>query len=239
MAKRYFFRAGFSKQALILAQRVSFLQGCPSPKAAWGKSGVASSSKGSDWIRPVFAHPFPLNSGAPIASGNFMATYGDALSYTLIMDLAQLMGAPLFKTNGWTQFNCFSSQTLCMWKGGSKRQSCVDTFHTIWALSNFAGRGGYATFLRDAPLGAPVIYTMRYITASLLLKTYKEVLLIQAVLTSLNISKTLHLLKSFYHISKFWIVPYCRVTVHSHSSLPQTQSLFVNSDQNWNDNFLY
>ncbi len=41
-----------------------------------------------------------------------MATYGVALSYTLIMDLAQLMGAPLFKTNGWTQSNCFSSQTL-------------------------------------------------------------------------------------------------------------------------------
>ncbi len=28
-------------------------------------------SKGSDWIRLVFAHPFPLNSRAPIASANF------------------------------------------------------------------------------------------------------------------------------------------------------------------------
>ena len=27
-------------------------------------------AKGSDWIRLVFTHPFPLNSGAPIASGN-------------------------------------------------------------------------------------------------------------------------------------------------------------------------
>ena len=29
-------------------------------------------AKGSDWIRLVFAHPFLLNSGAPIASGNFI-----------------------------------------------------------------------------------------------------------------------------------------------------------------------
>ena len=29
--------------------------------------------KGSDWIRLVFSHPFPLNSGAPIASGNFIS----------------------------------------------------------------------------------------------------------------------------------------------------------------------
>ncbi len=29
--------------------------------------------KGSDWIRLVFAHPFPLNSRAPIASANFIA----------------------------------------------------------------------------------------------------------------------------------------------------------------------
>ena len=29
--------------------------------------------KGSDWIRLIFAHPFPLNSGAPIASGNFIS----------------------------------------------------------------------------------------------------------------------------------------------------------------------
>ncbi len=42
-----------------------------------------------------------------------MATYGVASSYTLIMELAQLMGAPLFKTDGWAQSNCFFfSQTL-------------------------------------------------------------------------------------------------------------------------------
>ena len=32
-----------------------------------------------------------------------MATYGVASSYTLMMELAQLMGATLFKTNGWAQ----------------------------------------------------------------------------------------------------------------------------------------
>ncbi len=34
--------------------------------------GHHSSTKGSDWIRLLFAHPFPLNSGAPIASANFI-----------------------------------------------------------------------------------------------------------------------------------------------------------------------
>ena len=29
--------------------------------------------KGSDWIRLVFAHPSPLNSGAPIASANLIS----------------------------------------------------------------------------------------------------------------------------------------------------------------------
>ncbi len=70
-------------------------------------------NKGSDWIRLVFAHPFPLNSGAPIAPANFISDGKvQVSSYTLIMDLAQLMGASLFKTNGWAQSNCFSSQTL-------------------------------------------------------------------------------------------------------------------------------
>ena len=32
-----------------------------------------ASSNGSDWIRLVFAHPFPLNNGAPIASANFIS----------------------------------------------------------------------------------------------------------------------------------------------------------------------
>ncbi len=63
-----------------------------------------------DRIRLVFAHPFPLNCGAPFASANFISdgkvqvsTYGVASSYTLMMKLAQLMGAPFFKTNGWAQ----------------------------------------------------------------------------------------------------------------------------------------
>ncbi len=30
-------------------------------------------SKGSDWIKLVFAHPFPLNSGAPVASANLIS----------------------------------------------------------------------------------------------------------------------------------------------------------------------
>ncbi len=34
---------------------------------------ILSNRKVSDWIRLVFAHPFPLNSGAPIASGNFIS----------------------------------------------------------------------------------------------------------------------------------------------------------------------
>ncbi len=46
-----------------------------------GNEGNVTSYKGSDWIRLVFAHPFPLNNGAPIVSANFisdgkvMATY--------------------------------------------------------------------------------------------------------------------------------------------------------------------
>ena len=34
-------------------------------------SGI--NEKGSDWIRLVFAHMFPLNSGAPFASANFIS----------------------------------------------------------------------------------------------------------------------------------------------------------------------
>ncbi len=38
----------------------------------------AALNKGSDWIRLVFAHPFPLNNGAPVASANLRLedTYG-------------------------------------------------------------------------------------------------------------------------------------------------------------------
>ncbi len=57
--------------------------------------------KGSDWIRLVFAHPFPLNSRAPIASGNFISDGKVQVSpYTLIMDLAQLMGLRYLKPTG-------------------------------------------------------------------------------------------------------------------------------------------
>ncbi len=34
---------------------------------------MAKIIKGSDWIRLEFAHPFPLNNGAPIASANFIS----------------------------------------------------------------------------------------------------------------------------------------------------------------------
>ncbi len=37
------------------------------------KYWLNSIGKGSDWIRLVFAHTFPLNSGAPIASANFIS----------------------------------------------------------------------------------------------------------------------------------------------------------------------
>ena len=64
--------------------------------------------KGCDWIRLIFAHRFPLNSRAPIASfikpkTFVMATYGAASSYTLMLELAQLMGAPFIKTYRWAQ----------------------------------------------------------------------------------------------------------------------------------------
>ncbi len=75
--------------------------------------------KGSDWIRLVFAHPFPLNSRAPIASANFIAhgkvqvsTYGVASSYTLMMEPVQLIGAKLFKTNGWAQSSPYPVSTF-------------------------------------------------------------------------------------------------------------------------------
>ena len=55
-----------------------------------------------DWIRLVFAHPFPLDSRAPIASANIIA-HGKVQVSPLMMEPAQLMGAPLFKTKGWAQ----------------------------------------------------------------------------------------------------------------------------------------
>ncbi len=66
--------------------------------------------KASDWIRLVFAHLFPLNNRAPVASANFisdgkvqpfvMTTYGVASSYTLMMEHAQLMGALFLRQSG-------------------------------------------------------------------------------------------------------------------------------------------
>ncbi len=82
-----------------------------------------TSVKGSDWIRLVFAYPFPVNSGAPIASANFisdgkvMATYGVISSLTPMMELSKLMGAPLFKTDGWPQSNSYDG--ACPTNGGS------------------------------------------------------------------------------------------------------------------------
>ncbi len=76
----------------------------PLPPATYYKG------KGSDWIRLEFAHLFPWNSGAPIASANFISDgkvqvspYGVASSCILMKEPAQLMGAPLFKTNRWAQ----------------------------------------------------------------------------------------------------------------------------------------
>ncbi len=73
----------------------------------WGRHTInctLSYHKGSDWIRLVLAHLFPLNSRAPIASANFNANGKVQVSpYTLMMEPAQLMEAPLLKTNGWAQ----------------------------------------------------------------------------------------------------------------------------------------
>ncbi len=44
------------------------------------------------------------------------------------MDLAQLMGAPLFKTNEWAQSNCFSSQTLSFAAMNILTVTCVPLF---------------------------------------------------------------------------------------------------------------
>ncbi len=64
--------------------------------------------KGSDWIRLVFAHPFPLNNRALVASANFILDGKVQVSpFTLMMECAQLMGAPLFKTNGWAQSSTY------------------------------------------------------------------------------------------------------------------------------------
>ncbi len=70
--------------------------------------------KGSDWITPVYANPFPLNSRAAIVSANFISDgkvqvspYGVASSYILMMEPAQLMGALLFKTNWWAQSSLY------------------------------------------------------------------------------------------------------------------------------------
>ena len=56
------------------------------------------------WIRLVFAHLFPFNTGAPITSANFIS---DDKVHTLMIELAQLMGAPLFKTNRLAQSSPF------------------------------------------------------------------------------------------------------------------------------------
>ncbi len=69
--------------------------------------------KGSDWIRLEFAHPFPMNSEAPIASANFisdgkvqvspyLAIWGCFIIHTH-EGACPTNGAPLFKTNGWAQ----------------------------------------------------------------------------------------------------------------------------------------
>ncbi len=65
--------------------------------------------KGSDLTRLVFAHPFLWNNGAPVAPANCISDgkVQVASSYTLMMELAQLMGAQLFNTNGWAQSSPF------------------------------------------------------------------------------------------------------------------------------------
>ncbi len=53
--------------------------------------------KGPDWKRLLFAHLFPLNRRAPIASVNFISD--GKVQVPLMMELAQVKGALLFKTH--------------------------------------------------------------------------------------------------------------------------------------------
>ncbi len=55
---------------------------------------------GSGWIRLVLAHPFSLNSGAPIASANFIIDGKVAMANATKKGLLTVMGDLLFKTNG-------------------------------------------------------------------------------------------------------------------------------------------
>ena len=117
---------------------------------------IALIKKGSDWIRLVFAHPFPVNSGAPIASGNFISDGKvQVLSYTLIMDLSQQMGATLFKTNGWAQSNCFSTQTLSV----ENTQKCIQKLLLLYNLAQhfLAGTFGYELEMKISA-GSHVFY---------------------------------------------------------------------------------
>ena len=87
-------------------------------------------------MRLEFAHMFPLNSRAPIASTNLisdgkipvspqfpnlepfvMATYGVAPSYILIQIHVKLMGALLFKTNGRAQSSLYPVRPFALSNG--------------------------------------------------------------------------------------------------------------------------
>ena len=63
-------------------------------------TSTCKAGKGSDWIWLVFAHPLPLNNGAPVASTNFISDGKVQVSKLLT---STVMGAPLYKTNGWAQ----------------------------------------------------------------------------------------------------------------------------------------
>ncbi len=96
-------------------------------------------AKGSDWIRLVFAHPFPLNNVPPVASANLISDgkvqvspYGVASSYTVMIERAQLMRAPSFKTSGWAQTSPYPVSpfgSIAVYVYGAYRQ--IDTSNDL------------------------------------------------------------------------------------------------------------
>ena len=56
--------------------------------------------KGSDWIRLVFAHPFPLNIGAPIASANCPTNGDSVIQDQRVGTIKSLSSQTIWKLNG-------------------------------------------------------------------------------------------------------------------------------------------
>ncbi len=63
---------------------------------------MSQQGKGSDWIRLVFAHPFPFNNGAPVASTNFISDGKFQRRPQASLALFRSISAEV-PTNGWAQ----------------------------------------------------------------------------------------------------------------------------------------